>query len=123
MVTYQIACLELGMLRIHTITSAAAAKAYYTQASDYYSEGSELVGHWGGKLAERLGLSGMVDKESFERLVDGLHPVTGDQLKPRHKDERRVGIDCVWSGPRSYSVLEASDRRRRPASGIPGSEA
>ena len=95
------------MLRIHTITSAAAAKAYYTQASDYYSEGSELVGEWGGKLAQRLGLSGTVDKESFERLVDGLHPVTGEQLKPRHKDEQRVGIDCVWSGPKSYSVLEA----------------
>jgi len=107
LLTGYVVVLELGMLRIHTITSAAAAKAYYTQASDYYSEGSELVGHWGGKLAESLGLSGMVDKESFERLVDGLHPVTGAQLNPRHKDERRVGIDCVWSGPKSYSVLEA----------------
>lgn len=95
------------MLRIHTITSAAAAKSYYTQASDYYSEGSELVGEWGGKLAQMMGLSGTVDRESFERLVDGLHPQTGNELKPRRKDDQRVGIDCVWSGPKSYSVLEA----------------
>ncbi len=95
------------MLRIHTITSAAAAKAYYTQASDYYSEGSEIVGAWGGQLAQRLELSGTVDRESFERLVDGLHPLTGERLNPRHKEEKRVGIDCVWSGPKSYSVLEA----------------
>lgn len=95
------------MLRIHTITSAPAAKSYYTQASDYYSEGSELVGQWGGKLAQMLGLSGTVDRESFERLVDGLHPQTAKELKPRRKDDRRVGIDCVWSGPKSYSVLEA----------------
>ena len=95
------------MLRIHTITSAAAAKSYYTQASDYYSEGSELVGEWGGKLAQMMGLSGTVDRESFERLVDGLHPQTGKELKPRRKDDQRVGIDCVWSGPKSYSVLEA----------------
>ena len=40
------------MLRIHTITSAAAAKAYYRRRPDYYSEGSELVGEWGGKLAQ-----------------------------------------------------------------------
>ena len=95
------------MLRIHTITSAAAAKSYYTQASDYYSEGSELVGEWGGKLAQMMGLSGTVDREGFERLVDGLHPQTGKELKPRRKDDQRVGIDCVWSGPKSYSVLEA----------------
>ena len=95
------------MLRIHTITSAAAAKSYYTQASDYYSEGSELVGRWGGKLARMLNLAGTVDREGFERLVDGLHPRTGQQLKPRRKDDQRVGIDCVWSGPKSYSVLEA----------------
>ena len=95
------------MLRIHTIISAAAAKSYYTQASDYYSEGSELVGQWGGKLAQMMGLSGTVDRESFERLVDGLHPRTGKELKPRRKDDQRVGIDCVWSGPKSYSVLEA----------------
>ena len=95
------------MLRIHTITSAAAAKAYYTQASDYYSEGSELVGEWGGKLARMLNLTGIVDREGFERLVDGLHPQTGEELKPRRKEDQRVGIDCVWSGPKSYSVLEA----------------
>ena len=35
---------------------AAAAKAYYTEKArqDYYSEGQEILGNWGGKGAERL---------------------------------------------------------------------
>ena len=38
------------MLTINAVTSATDAKAYYAVA-DYYSEGQETVGHWGGKLA------------------------------------------------------------------------
>ena len=67
------------MLTIHTATSAAEVKKYFDMA-DYYSEGQETVGLWGGRLAERLGLAGTVDKASFERLCDNLHPQTGDRL-------------------------------------------
>ena len=38
------------MLTIHEVTSATDAKNYYA-ASDYYSQGQETVGAWGGKLA------------------------------------------------------------------------
>ena len=31
-----------------------------------------MIGSWGGKGARRLGLEGVVDKQSFERLCDNL---------------------------------------------------
>jgi conjugative relaxase-like TrwC/TraI family protein len=94
------------MLTIHTVTSASQAKQYFN-VSDYYSDGQETVGMWGGKLAERLGLSGFVDKANFDRLCDNLHPQTGEPLTPRTNDKRRVGYDFVFSGPKSFSIVEA----------------
>ena len=78
------------MIRITQQDSAAAAKSYYATA-DYYSEGQEIVGSWGGKGASRLGLEGTVDKFSFERLCDNLDPRTGEPLTVRTRTERTVG--------------------------------
>jgi conjugative relaxase-like TrwC/TraI family protein len=94
------------MIRISQQDSASGAKRYYATA-DYYSEGQELVGSWGGKGASRLGLSGTVDKFSFERLCDNLHPTTGDPLTVRTRTERRVGYDFTFSVPKSVSLLYA----------------
>src|ERR1700722_5470028 len=94
------------MIRISQQDSAAAAKSYYSKA-DYYSEGQELVGSWGGKGAGRLGLSGTVDKFSFERLCDNLHPQTGEPLTVRTRSERTIGYDFTFSVPKSVSLLYA----------------
>lgn len=102
------------MLRIHEVTSATHAKAYYA-ASDYYTDG-EVAGAFLGKLAERLGLAGTVDRASFEALCDNRNPKTGKPLTPRTNDERRVGKDFVFSAPKSFSIVEAlatEDERRR----------
>jgi conjugative relaxase-like TrwC/TraI family protein len=94
------------VIRISQQDNAAGAKRYYATA-DYYSEGQELVGLWGGKGASRLGLSGTVDKDSFERLCDNLHPQTGGPLTVRTRTERRVGYDFTFSVPKSVSLLYA----------------
>lgn len=94
------------MIRITQQDSAGAAKQYYTTA-DYYSEGQEIVGSWGGKAASRLGLEGTVDKFSFERLCDNLDPRTGKQLTVRTRTDRTVGYDFTFSVPKSVSVLYA----------------
>ena len=92
------------MIRISQQDSAGSAKQYYAKA-DYYSEGQELVGSWGGKGASRLGLEGTVDKFSFERLCDNLDPRTGEPLTVRTRCERTVGYDFTFSVPKSVSLL------------------
>src|SRR6202161_1563337 len=94
------------MIRISQQNSAAGAARYYATA-DYYSEGQELVGSWGGKGASRLGLSGTGDKDSFVRLCDNPEPLTGEPLTVRTRAERRVGYDFTFSVPKSVSLLYA----------------
>ena len=94
------------MIRITQQNSGAAAKTYYATA-DYYSEGQEIIGSWGGKGASRLGLEGTVDKFSFERLCDNLDPRTGKPLTVRTRSERTVGYDFTFSVPKSVSLLYA----------------
>src|ERR1700692_4499939 len=94
------------MIRITQQDSAKGAKRYYATA-DYYSEGQELVGSWGGKGSSRLGLEGTVDKFSFERLCDNLDPRSGMPLTARTRTERRVGYDFTFSVPKSVSLLYA----------------
>ena len=92
------------MLRIHQIRSAADAKAYYAQ-TDYY--GQEMVGDWGGKAAERLGLRGPVTLEAFGRLCDNLDPAGGGRLTVRHKANRTVAYDFNFNAPKGVSLLYA----------------
>jgi len=94
------------MLRITQQESAAGAKRYYASA-DYYSEGQEIVGSWGGEAARLLGLQGVVDKDSFERMCDNLDPKNGRQLTARTRTERTVGYDFTFSVPKSVSLLYA----------------
>jgi conjugative relaxase-like TrwC/TraI family protein len=103
------------MLRIHEVNSASDAKNYYA-AADYYSQGQETVGQWGGKLAAWLGLVGTVDKACFDQLCDNVNPATGEPLTLRTNDHRRVLYDFTFSGPKSFSILEAfaaPDEKRR----------
>src|ERR1700677_3669803 len=92
------------MLRIHQIRSAAGAKSYYAQ-TDYY--GQELVGNWGGRGAERMGLDGKVSLEAFNRLCDNLDPASGDKLTVRNKSNRTVGYDFNFNAPKGVSLLYA----------------
>ena len=94
------------MIRVSQQNSAAGAKRYYATA-DYYIDGQELVGQWGGKGAERLGLTGTVGKKAFEQLCDNLDPRTGQPLTVRTRTERTVGYDFTFSVPKSVSLLYA----------------
>ena len=92
------------MLRITQQTHAAAAKSYYRSA-DYYSEGQELTGRWGGRGVARLGIAGEVDPDAFDVLCDNRHPIDGGPLTPRTKKSRKVGDDVSFHCPKSVSLL------------------
>lgn len=94
------------MLNITAQRGADGAKAYFAKA-DYYSEGQEIVGEWGGKGAALLGLSGQVGRAAFESLCDNLRPGTAEPLTPMTRDGRRVGYDFTWSASKSVSVVHA----------------
>ncbi len=94
------------MLRISQQDSSAGAQRYYS-AADYYNEGQEIIGSWGGKAVRLLGLEGVVDKLSFQRLCDNLDPQTGKPLTVRTRSDRTVGYDFTFSVPKSVSLLYA----------------
>ena len=86
--------------------------SYYSTA-DYFTEGQELQGVWRGKGAEYLGLSGTVDKASWDSLCNNLHPKTGEQLTARNVAGRRVGWDFNFSVPKSISLYYSLTKDQR----------
>jgi conjugative relaxase-like TrwC/TraI family protein len=94
------------MLRITQQSSADGAKQYYSSA-DYYGEGQERVGRWGGEGAKLLGLEEEVDPSAFNHLCENRHPQTGEHLTARTRDDRTVGYDFMFAVPKSVSLLYA----------------
>ncbi|SFF14911.1 MobF family relaxase [Spirosoma endophyticum] len=88
--------------------SAGHAKAYFAEAlnkEDYYLDDQELRGRMQGRLAERLGIDGPVNKEVFHHLCDNINPVTGQSLTPNTRENRITGYDISFSCPKSVSIL------------------
>ena len=87
------------MITLSKALAARQAKDYFqaeytnTQES-YYNEGETVKGKWFGKQADAWNLHGDVEKEHFDLLCEGQHPLTGDQLVrhvTRQKYENRYG--------------------------------
>ncbi|AMV24230.1 Multifunctional conjugation protein TraI [Gemmata sp. SH-PL17] len=94
------------MLRIVPTRSAAQAQSYYSH-SDYYAGDQEHPGVWRGKGAERLGLSGTVEKEQFAALCENRDPSSGERVTASTRANRTVGYDFNFHAPKSLSVLHA----------------
>src|SRR6266545_7633184 len=126
----------MAMLTISKPLSAGQACRYHAEEfqnarDNYYTEGNVIRGAWHGQLAERWGLTGNVREDQFERLAEGQHPITGEQLV-RHQTaretknargdtvttmEHRAGWDATFSAPKSVSLtaLVGGDERVREA--------
>jgi conjugative relaxase-like TrwC/TraI family protein len=124
------------MLTISNPLSASQAQAYHAEEfgnarENYYTQGDQIRGEWHGRLAEQWDLRGKVGEEHFQRLTEGQHPITGEQLV-RHKAAReyvnehgqkirtmahRAGWDATFSAPKSVSLtaLVGGDERIREA--------
>ena len=104
------------MVTIRAMSSGQGYVARHLVHSDYYAEEQRVVGHWHGRGAEALGLAGEVQLEHFEAIRQGLHPETGDYLRPRHSADRlapdgqtesrgRHLYDFTISAPKSVSIM------------------
>jgi conjugative relaxase-like TrwC/TraI family protein len=124
------------MLTISKPLSAGQAKRYHADEfenarENYYTAGDRIVGQWHGRLADRWGLRGEVRAEQFQRLAEGQHPDSGEQLvrhQTAHRSanargettttmEHRAGWDATFSAPKSVSLtaLVGGDARVREA--------
>ncbi len=103
------------MLTIRAMTGGAGYAQRHLEHSDYYDEQRRVKGEWQGRGAELLGLRGNVSREQFEAVREGLHPETGEFLRPRHSADRVNGnggeqskarslYDLTFSAPKSVSV-------------------
>ena len=117
------------MLSIGLVRGAGDAARYY-EKDDYYApapgaseetggrEGGDVQGTWGGRGAEALGLSGGVEKEQLQDMLQG-HLPNGIVLG-RMKDgqiQHTPGWDLTFSAPKSVSILVeiGNDERLRAA--------
>ena len=104
-----------AVLTIRAMTGGAGYAQRHLEHSDYYDEHRRVQGEWQGRGAELLGLRGNVSREQFEAVREGLHPETGEFLRPRHSADRVNGnggeqskarslYDLTFSAPKSVSV-------------------
>ena len=112
------------MLTLRAMTGGAGYAQRHLEHSDYYDEHRRVQGEWHGQGAELLGLRGEVTREQFEAVREGLHPETGEFLRPRHSADRidangseqskgRSLYDLTFSAPKSVSIqaLVGGDER------------
>jgi conjugative relaxase-like TrwC/TraI family protein len=124
------------MMTISKPLSAGQAQAYHRDEfgnaqQNYYTEEDRIRGTWHGKLAEKYGLRGDVQEQQFQRLSEGQHPITSEQLVQHqvareYSNERgdkvttmehRAAWDATFSAPKSVSLtaLVGGDERVRDA--------
>lgn len=92
-----------------SIGKVANANYYVAELSrddafNYY-ETIERHGVWHGRLADDLGLAGVVSPDDFRAVIDGQNPVTGDALRSNAVTIK--AFDVTVSVPKSVSVLWA----------------
>src|ERR671935_854858 len=131
-----------AMLSVAKVTPGQ--ERYYERSvaagiDDYYAGRGESPGIWTGRGAASLGLEGVVEHGQLGALIRGDNPLNGDKLRRRHprartitvekidpaSGERRLeektlrpvaGFDCVFSVPKSVSLLHAlGDEQTRQA--------
>ncbi len=104
------------MLTIRAMSDGKGYSSNHLEHSDYYSENEHVVGHWHGRGAELLGLSGEVKSADFESVRQACHPETGEFLRQRQSADRnsldgktqsrgRNLYDFTISAPKSVSIM------------------
>ena len=95
------------MLRLAKLTDAEyVLDQVAAGVEDYYLGSGEAPGVWTGRLAEQLGLVGVVQADDLRSLIDGCDPSSGERLAGSKPATVRA-IDATFSAPKSVSLLWA----------------
>ena len=100
------------MLTIRAMSDGKGYCSKHLEHSDYYAEGERVVGKWVGRAAEMLGLRGMVRREDFESLRQGLDPRTGDFLRQRLRADRIDASAKHGAAPGTFTISRSPRRNR-----------
>jgi conjugative relaxase-like TrwC/TraI family protein len=95
------------MFTMAKIRDGSTYLSQHLSANDYYAENESVVGHWQGRAAERLGLTGEISSRdtAFEALRCNRHPHAGQKLTARDGEERIRFYDFQCSAPKSVSIM------------------
>ncbi len=96
------------MLSVAAVSAGAASSGYYS-ADSYYAKDSEearAASQWFGKGAEAAGLSGHVEPEKFNEVMQGFTP-DYRRLGIERNGElvHRAGTDLTFSASKSVSIM------------------
>ncbi|MEL6311065.1 MAG: MobF family relaxase, partial [Pseudomonadota bacterium] len=89
------------------MVGGASAAANYYNADDYYARDDLAPSMWFGRGAQTVDLQGIVDKDTFQSVLEGFVPGTTERVGFESKGEwvHRGGFDATFSAPKSVSVL------------------
>lgn len=105
------------MLSISKAKTAQSARRYYRDEYQNSANGEEeKLGEWRGKGAQELGLEGDLNRSEYERVLQGKHPLSEQQLVQKREAglinqgkrvkqaQARAGWDACFSCPKSISL-------------------
>ena len=75
------------------------------ELADYYSK--SVTSFWHGDGAQRLGLSGRVEKEDLAAVYEGVDPSSGERLGRKFGEASVRGFDATFAVPKEVSILWA----------------
>ncbi len=98
---------ELGNLGNNGAAARAVANYFKDCYADYYVKGLDenYAGDWIGSGAQRLHLTGAVDKETLQLALTGT--IDGGSVQNVGKPDRQMGWDLTFSAPKSVSIVWA----------------
>jgi len=96
-----------AMLQLEAELAAAtlAVASAGEQLAEYYSK--SVTSFWHGDGAQRLGLSGQVEKEDLAAVYEGVDPSSGERLGRKFGEASVRGFDATFAVPKEVSILWA----------------
>ena len=90
------------MLSVASVGSSSGAANYFAKDDYYAGEHASEASAWGGAGSVSLGLTGEVNKETFQNILNGVQP-NGDKVG--QVENRQSGVDLTFSMSKSASVM------------------